>query len=261
MQNIREEYNMILYEKKNKIAYITFNQPQKGNIINLKMADELIRIWKDFRDDDKLWVAILSGNGNTFCGGYDLNEIKGKWTIAKSLLYGEKKIGPSNYNIWKPIIAAVHGYVPGIGLYLTLECDLKIAAEDTKFSLPEPKFNLPTSFTPFISNHLLLSHALELLLTGKKINAKRAYEMGIINKIVPREQLIKSSEELAMKLCELGPLSIRAIKEVFYRSRGKNYQYALSLIEEIFTPIMNSEDVLEGKRAFFEKRKPQWKMK
>lgn len=253
---------MVSYEKKDRIAYITLNRPERLNAIDEKMATDLMRIWVDFRDDDNLLVAILSGSGRSFCSGADVSKMAlGQyWTFPKnSLLFGEKRIGPHNYGVWKPIIAAVHGHVLGAGFYLTLECDLKIAAEDATLGLPEPKVGIPTLFAPLLSYYLTDSHAMELLLLGNSISARRAYEMGLINRVVPPEELPAAAEEMAHRLCQNGPLSIRAMKEVYYRSRGMEFPSMLDLIIRLFTPVMNSTDAVEGKIAFLEKRQPQWK--
>jgi E-phenylitaconyl-CoA hydratase len=258
-----EETSMpsVKYEKEEKIAFITLNRPERLNAIDLGTTEELIKIWVDFRDDDQLWVAILNGEGRSFCAGADVSkmDLGGKWNMAKSLIYGDKKMGPNNYNVWKPIIAAVHGHVLGAGFYLVLECDLLIASEDAEFGLPEPMVNIPTLFTPFLGNYLSPCHAMELLLTGDSINAKRAYEMGLVNRVVSRDVLMSSAESMAERLCQNGPLSLRAMKEVLHRSREMDSTIKLTLLDQIFTPVMNSEDAAEGKRAFQEKRKPQWK--
>jgi len=108
-------------------------------------------------------------------------------------------------------------------------------------------------------DYLPSGQAMELLLMGDQVSAHRAYEMGLVNRVVPRDQLISSAESMAERLCQNGPLCLRATKEVFHLSRDMDFQSALTLIEHIFVPVMNSEDSAEGKRAFREKRKPRWK--
>ncbi|MGI6452406.1 MAG: enoyl-CoA hydratase/isomerase family protein [Syntrophomonadaceae bacterium] len=255
---------MILYHRVGRIAYITLNRPEKGNVINTEMAGQLIKAWIEFRDDDEAWVAILRGNGNTFCGGYDFKEIErkhGNWKPADSVIFGTNRVSPNFYDVSKPIIGALHGYIPGAGMYLALECDIKIAAEGTSFALPEPRFNLPTSFASLITKHMLRSHALYLMLTGSRLTTKQAYEMGIINEIASQEILMERAEEIAYQICKLGPMSVRAIKTAFYKGQNLDYEQLVSIMEELFPPIMNSEDVLEGRDSFFEKREPVWKLK
>jgi enoyl-CoA hydratase/carnithine racemase len=251
----------VKYEKEGEIAFVTLNRPEKLNAIDLKTTEELIKIWIDFKDDDQLWVAVLNGEGKSFCAGADVGkmDLGGTWNIKKSLIFGDKKMGPSNYRVWKPIIAAVHGHVLGAGFYLALECDLIIAAENSEFGLPEPRVGIPTLFTPYLHNYLPPCFAMELLLTGDRINAKRAYEMGLVNRVVSRDLLLDSARSMAEKICQNGPLSLRAIKEVFQRSREMDSTSRFALLEQIFTPVENSEDAAEGKKAFQEKRRPQWK--
>lgn len=253
----------VKYEKEEKIALITLNRPERLNAIDLKTTEELIKIWIDFKNDDQLWVAILNGEGRSFCAGADVDKMAlgGEWSIRKSLIYGDKRMGPSHYSVWKPIIAAVHGHVLGAGFYLALECDLIIASEDAEFGLPEPRVGIPTLFASSLRYYLSPCLAMELLLAGDRINAKRAYEMGLVNRVVSRDLLLDSTKSMAEKICQNGPLSLKAMKEVFHRSRDMDSASALSLLERIFTPVMNSEDAAEGKRAFQEKRKPQWKCK
>lgn len=251
----------VKYKKEGKIAFVTLNRPEKLNAIDLKTTEELIQIWIDFKENDDLWVAILNGEGRSFCAGADVErmELGGAWNIRKSLIYGDKKMGPSNYGVWKPIIAAVHGHVLGAGFYLSLECDLIIAAENAEFGLPEPRVGIPTLFTPYLHDYLPPCFAMELLLTAERINAKRAYEMGLVNRIVSRDLLLDSAKSMAERICQNGPLSVRAIKEVFQRSREMDAASKMTLLEQIFTPVENSEDAAEGQKAFQEKRRPQWK--
>jgi enoyl-CoA hydratase/carnithine racemase len=140
-----------------------------------------------------------------------------------------------------------------------LECDLIIAAEDAGFGLPEPKAGIPTLFASSLRYYLPPCLAMEVLLTGERISAKRAYEIGLVNQVVPREMLMDAAKSMAEKICQNGPLSLRANKEVFQRSREMDAAGKLKLLEQVFTPVENSEDAAEGKKAFQEKRKPQWK--
>ena len=173
----------------------------------------------------------------------------------------EVKISPNNHNVWKPIIASVHDKVLGAGFYLATECDLVIAAEDTEFGLPEARVSLSTLFSPLIHDSLPKCLAKELLLVGDPIDAKRAFEIGLCNRVVPSEELATTTEELAKRILLNGPLSLRANKELCHRSQNTDYFGRLSLIDHICSPVWNSEDAAEGRRAFFEKRKPTWRNK
>ena len=254
--------SLVLYRKEGHIAYISLNRPESRNAINRAITRELAKTWVDFRDDDNLWVAILSGEGKSFCAGADVKEMeRGQWTWRQSLIYGDERIGPSNYRIWKPLIAALHGHVYGAGLILALECDIRVAAENALFGVPESRVNVPFLFAPFISDYVPQAVAAELMFTAKPIDAQRAYQFGLVNKVVPGGQLMPAAISVAEEICENGPLSIRASKELLHRCRDMDYDSALTLVEHIAPPVFNAEDSIEAKRAFIEKRKPEWKLR
>jgi len=256
----------VLYEKKGKIAYITLNRPEKLNAINPEFLRELIGVWVDFRDDDSLWVAVISGKGKAFCTGAD---VVGLGEDAFSTLGRERpsfistspalQATPTRYGIWKPIIAALHGYVIGAGLWMALGCDIRIAAKDAVFVLPEPKFGLPTTIAALIHYFLPRGIAYEMLLVGDKVDARRAYEVGLVNRLVPNEELMDAATALANRICENAPLAVRAMKEVLERGKDMDYEGALALTEYVFAAAINSEDLKEGYKAFKERRKPEWK--
>ena len=249
----------ILYKKEGHIAYISLNNPDSLNALNRSMAQSLREVWLDFRDDKNLWVAILSGEGKSFCAGADVKEMeRGKWTIRQSLIFGDDRSMPSSHNVFKPIVAAVHRHVVGAGLLLALESDIRIASADALFSLPEGKVNIPTLLAPFIEKYMPRGLAAELMFTGKPIDAERAYQVGMVNRIVTREKLMETAKEVAGQICELGPLSIWATKEMMCRCEHMDYDGAVAMIEHIATPVWNSQDSREAKQAFVEKRKPVW---
>ena len=252
----------IEYEKRGNIAYIRLNRPQSLNAINRSMGNALIDIWLDFREDKDIWVGILSGNGKSFCAGADVKEMeRGKWEFRQSLLFGDKPIGPSNYRVWKPIIAATQGHVNGAGLWLALEADIRISADNALFGTREAKVNIPALVAPFLPDYLPRGIVSEILFTAKPINAQRAYQIGLVNKIVSESELMSEATKVAEEICACGPLSIWASKEMLLRTRDMDYQSALSLVEKISPPVWNSEDSVEARRAFMEKRKPKWRLR
>lgn len=254
--------SQILYKKEGHIAYISLNNPESLNALNLEMATKLEAIWIDFRDDLSVWVAILSGEGKSFCAGADVKQMeRGKWQLRQSIILGDHSISPTRHNVWKPIIAAVHRHVYGAGLLLALESDIRVAADDALFGIPEGKVNVPTLFAPFASSYMPRAIAGELLYTAKPIDAQRAYHLGLVNRVVPRDRLLATATEIAQQICENGPLSIWATKELFCRGENMAHDGALALIEHIATPIFNSADSIEAKQAFIEKRKPVWQLR
>jgi enoyl-CoA hydratase/carnithine racemase len=252
----------VIYEKRGHIAHIKLNRPERLNAISRSMAQQLAKTWIDFRDDNELWVAVLSGNGKSFCSGADIGDVQtDTWDFRQSLAFGDDSLSPSKYHVWKPIIAAVHRHVFGLGFWLALECDIRIASIDASFALPEAKINMPVLFTASLSRYLPPGIVTELLLMARSIDAQRAYELGLLNEIVGYEDLISTATSMAQELCNNGPLAVRAMKEVHTRTRDMDYASALALTEHIVTPVFKSEDFVEGKSAFKEKRKPQWKLR
>lgn len=252
----------LLYEKKDHIAFVTLNRPESLNAINRSLANKLIGAWGDFRNDENLWVGILSGEGKSFCAGADVKEMqRGEWKFRQSLLLGEDPIGPSSYKVWKPIIAAMQGHVNGAGLWLALQCDIRISADNALLGTRETSVNIPAIVAPFLSDYMPRSIASQMLFTAEPINAQRAYQVGLLNKVVPEDQLMTEAIKMAEKICDNGPLSVWASKELFLRTRYMDYQSTLDLVEHIATPVWNSEDSIEAKKAFIEKRKPRWKLR
>lgn len=252
----------VLYRKEGHIAYVSLNRPERRNAINRNMTRELAKVWVDFRDDPDCWVGILRGEGKSFCAGADIGELeRGKWQFRKSLMYGDERVGFSSYGIWKPIIATVQGHAYGAGLVLALEADILIASEDALFGIPESKVNIPFLFAPFIYDFVPRPIANELMFTGHPIDAKRAYQLALVNRLVPGDELMVAAGKVAEDICLCGPLANWAAKELAFRCRSMDFNSALGLVEHIVTPICNGEDSIEGKRAFLEKRKPQWKLR
>ncbi len=149
----------------------------------------------------------------------------------------------------------------GAGLLLALESDIRVASEDALFGIPEGMVNVPTLFAPFICKYMPHAVACELLYTGKPMNAQRAFQIGLVNKVVSKDELMTAARETARQICENGPLSIWATKELLCRGGEMDYAGALALIEHLVPPVFNSEDSIEAKQAFIEKRKPVWRMK
>ena len=263
--------SVVLYEKKGRIVYITLNRPDKLNAMNDEMVDGLQKAWVDFRDDDDLWVAILAANGKAFCAGADITGRRP--TEAAPVRPGPPpnviratsrslQAAPTSFEVWKPVICAVHGYVYGAGAWLALNCDIRVATEDTKFGIPEVRFGRGVNFSPLITQYIPIGIANELLLWGDPIDAERAYNLGIFNRVVTKEELMPTATKLAERVCENAPLAVRTIKEVMRRG-GEVFSFEgkMVLAEIMFPRVVTSEDYKEGVNAFKEKRKPIWKGK
>ena len=247
--------SVLTYEKKDRIAYITLNRPDKMNSLNSELLDEMAKTWVDFRDDENLWVAILTGAGKAFCVGADFQSI-GEPGIQ--IGFNVLREDPNNYMVWKPIIAAINGHTIGRGVSLALACDIRVASENVNFSIPEVKFGIIPGDTDVLECYVPPGIAREMLFFGDSITAQRAYEVGMVNKLVPQEQLMTEATTMAEKLCENSPLALKGIKEMMSRSRDLNYRTAVSIYEKVNACILTSQDYNEGMKAIAEKRKPEW---
>ena len=251
---------VIEYRKDGRIAIITLNRPQVLNAINADLSRELNEALKDFRDDPELWVGIITGAGDrAFSAGADITGFRPGPREAREDA-GERVRADQ---IWKPMIAAIHGYCLGGGLELALTCDIRIAADNARLGLPEIKVGvIPAGggisrLPRFISR----AKAAEILLMGQHIDAHEAYRIGLVNIVVSRDQLMSTAMQWANLICEAGPLQTRAVKEAMIRGYNLPLDESLKLERQLADRIREAEDFLEGTRAFREKRKPNWKGK
>ncbi|RME76925.1 MAG: hypothetical protein D6785_13205 [Planctomycetota bacterium] len=258
----------VIFEKQGPIAILTLNRPEARNAIDPEMRKELITAWTQFRDDEDLWVAIITGTGEkAFCAGADLKRMGEFYSLnphkRREKLEKEPGLGgiTRNLPIWKPIIAAINGAALGGGLELALSCDIRIASENAILGLPEVKWGIMPGAggTQRLPRLIPLAKAMEMVFTGKTITAKEALELGLVNEVVPLSKLMETTLEMAKKICENGPLAVRAAKEAMIRGLDLNLEEALRLEQFLAEPIRQSEDAKEGIQAFKEKRKPNFK--
>lgn len=256
----------ITYERKDHIALVTINRPNVHNSMDPSAEKEMAAVWLDFREDDDLWVAILTGAGHkAFCTGGDLKaylpaRMAGE---AKANYYprAENFGGLPRTDVFKPIIAAINGYAIAGGLELVLCCDIRIAAESARFGLAEVKWGIMPGAggTIRLPRNIPYAVAMEMLLTGEPIDAQKALSFGLINRIVSNEELMDAAMQMAEKLCRRGPVAMRAIKESVLRSLA--LQQGLDFEAFLFDSLKNTQDSREGVKAFSERRKPIYKGK
>jgi enoyl-CoA hydratase/carnithine racemase len=255
-------YENILYEKKGRIAYVTINRPDSMNAMNTQTHVELRHAWEDFRDDGEVWVAILSGAGDrAFSTGNDLKESAARGKDAPAQERPPFGGITSQFECSKPIIAAVHGYCVAGGFETALACDLIIAADNAQFSLPEVKVGLVAGAGGLhrLAQTAPLKATMGMVLTGRRITAQRAYELGFVNEVVPVEKLMETAEQWANEILEGAPLAVRLTKEAVLGGLQVPVEQAIAHdTQEIKPRIRASEDYLEGPRSFAEKRKPAW---
>jgi len=246
----------ITYEVRERTAFITINRPERLNALTPEAAQELGAVWLEFKRDDSALSAIITGAGDkAFCIGYEVTPE----ALALSAARLATATVPTSHDLWKPTIAAIKGYCLAGGWWIAQECDLRIAAEDAEFGITQVKWGLMPAFTASLSRHLQPGHALELLLVGDRIKARRAFEMGFVNDVVPRDRVMDKAMEVARKIAENGPMAVRKAKELFYKGRDSEEAAAEELTWKLFAENEATEDCQEGVRAYLEKRKPRYK--
>ena len=255
---------VLLSEKRNGILYLTLNRPEKRNALSLELFTSLYDAWQRVNEDDEIRVVILTGAGDkAFCAGIDLREAAEiKASTGKDILEFAKDVDPGfsiMRRIKKPIICAINGVAMAGGFHLATYSDLRIAVEDAQFFIREVKVGRGSPWGVRLLWMVPLAIGLELTLTGEPLTAQRLCQVGFINKIVPREQLMPTATAMAEAICEGAPLSVMAAKECFSRAMDLGCEAGLKKAYEIYAPVYASEDAIEGPRAFAEKRKPVWK--
>jgi len=248
-----------------RTAVITINRPEARNAIDADTADELNAAWLRFRDDDDLWVAVLTGSGDkSFCAGADLRRV-GKFyaelTPNERRQRSERLPGfagiTRNLPIFKPIIAAVNGHCLAGGLELALACDFRIASRNASFGLPEVRWGIVPGGggTQRLPRTVPLGMAMEMILGGRAVDAETALRIGLLNRVVdPAAKLLDEALSTAAIICSNGPLAVRAAKEAALRGRELSLEEGLRLEQFLAEPVRQSEDAREGVKSFAEKR-------
>ena len=249
----------VLTQVEDGILIVTINRPEAKNAMNKAAAEGIAAAMDRLDADDDLRVAILTGAGGTFCSGMDLKGfLRGESPSIEGRGFGGiTQQGPS-----KPLIAAVEGYALAGGMELMISCDLVVANKDAKFGIPEAKRGLAAAAGGLMKLPDLIPPkiAMELALTGDFIHATRAYELGLVNRVVEGSAL-DAAKELAAKINENGPLAVRVSKQIVDQSRGWSLEERWDEQAKLLPRVFMSEDAREGAAAFAEKRKPNWKGK
>ena len=250
------------YTKEGRIAIFTLNRPEAFNSINIDTIREFQKALVEFRDDSELWVGIVTGAGEkAFCAGADIKEMlpfikeheSRPWAFPATILRG--------LDVYKPLIAAINGVALGGGMEVVLACDLRIAAENARLGTPEVTLGIIPGWggTQRLPRMLPWCKAAEIALMGKPINAEEAYRIGLVNKVVPLQELMPTAKKWAETICEAGPLAVRAAKEAMIRGTSMTLEEGLRLENTLFAALLDTDDFVEGKSAFLEKRKPEWR--
>jgi enoyl-CoA hydratase/carnithine racemase len=251
------EAEQVLYEVTDGAAWITINRPEARNALNAAVRDGLKGCFERAEADAEVAVVVLTGAGDrAFCAGGDLKE------MAQTSL----TVPPPDYvpqpgrtlPMTKPVIAAVNGGAFGGGFLLAQSADLVVAADTAKFAISEAKVGRGAPWAAPLPWLVPPRIALEILLTGEAMSAARAYEVGLVNRVVPAADLVSATRALVATIVANAPLSVRAGKAMVYAVAEHGRTEAFATAERIWEPVYLSDDAQEGPRAFAEKRRPQW---
>ncbi len=259
----------IRFETEGRVALLTIDRPEVHNALDFETSDALVAAWERFRDDDDLRVAILSGaSERSFCAGADLRGVGDFYkslSSAQRLRRSERIPGlggiTKNLSIDKPIIAAINGHCLAGGLEIALACDLRIASENASFGLPEVTRGIipGAGGTQRLPRLIGTERALDLIMTGRRIDAAEALRLGLVSRVVEATGLREESLGIAATIAENGPLAVRAAKAAVWHGVDLPLEEGLRLEQLLAEPVRQSDDAQEGPRAFLEKRKPEFK--
>jgi E-phenylitaconyl-CoA hydratase len=244
------------------VATITINRPERLNAMDAEHYAALSAAWVRVRDDPLIRVAIVTGAGEkSFTTGADLKSfVNAQPPLAELLLTQKDQLLNRGLEVWKPIVAAVNGYCLGGGMTLLLGTDLRVAAEHATFSLAEVKRGVfpGNGGTQRIARQVPHAIAMEMLLIGDAFDAQTALRWGLVNRVVPGDQLMVTAREYAGRLASNAPLAVQAAKELAIRSRDVDLATGLRMEQMMLRLLQTSDDVREGTAAFAQKRTPAW---
>ena len=263
------DFQTILYQTRDQIAFITFNRPDSLNAMNRQMTRELVDVCQQVEEDSGIRVAIFTGAGEkAFSAGMDLKEraetsfspIERRQQKLTNKIYTQARAVSA---ITKPTIAAIRGYCVGGGLEFALACDLRVAAEDAKLGLTEVRRGIipGAGGTQRLSRAVGVTKAMEMCLTGDTVSGLEAKSLGLVNNAVPSADVLKTAEDLAGRILKGAPMSVAFIKEAIKKGVELPLEEGLRLEADLSALIGITEDAKEGPRAFAEKRTPVWKGK
>lgn len=249
---------------RNRIATIVLNRPEVLNAVDPEMRALLHQAWDRVRQDDAIWVAIVTGAGDrAFCVGSDLKKTPPSGDTAAQRLLGNAPGSGSliaNLHTDKPMIAAINGYALGGGMELALGCDIRVCTEDAQFALPEVRVgSMPgAGGSVRLPRYVGRSDAMLMLLTGARVDAAEALRMGLVSKVVPANRLLAEAQSIAQAIAANAPLSVRAVKRMVRQGEDMPLSHAIDVERALFGLLYDSEDRIEGRRAFAEKRQPRF---
>jgi len=256
-------YQSILLERKDRVARVTLNRPEVHNAFHALMVSELADAFDAVGSDDSVRVVILTGSGKSFCAGADINWLKeiirySRWqNLEESMALAETL--HRLYSLPKPTVAMVNGTAIGGGNGFLAACDIAVASESAVFGLSEVKIGLvPAAISPYVLRKIGESRAREYFLTGKRIPARKAMEIGLVNEVVPPDRLEEEVQKLAGLLLSSGPKASAACKVLIERVSRMSLEDAKAFTARMIADLRVSKEGQEGMASFLEKRKPGW---
>ena len=254
-------YKALLYQKVGGVSTISLNLPAEDNTINRRLAEELSDICADINSNEDVRAVIITGVGDkAFCAGIDPKELASVDSKGEVMLLS---VAAPVASLAVPVIAAINGDALGLGLELALACDLRIAAETTRFALT----HIVSGTVPWDGATQRLPRlvgkvkAMEMLLTGRSVDAREAFQIGLVTKVVPHEQLLPVAMEMAQAIASKAPYAVKYAKEAICKGLDLTLEQGLRLEADLYLLLHTTEDRTEGIRAFLEKRPPQFKGK
>ena len=258
-------FENLLVEREDAVALVTFNRPKVLNALNTHTLTELSSAMAGFKNDPGVRAIVLTGAGEkSFVAGADINELAVQTPIeGKEHARRGQQIFDAIEQLGKPVIAAVNGFALGGGCELAMACTMRIAADTARFGQPEINLGIIPGYAGSQRLPRLVGRglALEILLTGDMISAQRAYEIGLVNRVVPAAELIAEAKKLAHLLAAKAPIAVRYIIEAVHHGLDQSLDAGQFLETSLFGAIASSADMKEGTRAFLEKRKAVWQGK
>ncbi|MCF6462247.1 short-chain-enoyl-CoA hydratase [Clostridium sp. Cult1] len=258
------DFKGILFEKDKNIGVLSINRPDALNALNSDVLDEINNVIDMIIEDDQVHILIVTGEGRAFVAGADISEMK-DMDMFKARKFAEKglKLFRKVELMEKPVIAAVNGFALGGGCELAMCCDIRIASPKAKFGQPEVGLGIIPGFagTQRLSRIVGLAKAKELIFTADMIDAEEAYRIGLVNKVVPEEDLMDEAMAMANKILSKGQIAVRFAKVAINRGIETDIETGMDIERDLFGLCFATEDQKEGMDAFLMKRKPNYKLK
>jgi len=257
-------FETVLIEKRGRVAIVTINRPEKLNALNSRVRDEILAALDQLQADSEVRVVVFTGAGEkSFIAGADIAEFEGMTALGQRKVMTGRRAFDAVETFPKPVIAMINGYCLGGGCELALACDIRIASEKAKLGQPEINLGIIPGGggTQRLTRLVGEGKAMQLILTGEMINAQEARQIGLVDEVVPHDQLESRTMEIANKIAEKSPIALQMAKEAVKSAARMNLREGLEREVDLFALCFSSEDKEEGVKAFLEKRKPEFKGK